>query len=276
MGTCLNCGAALRGPFCGQCGQRAIPAYPTLREMAADVWHEFSGWDGRFVRTFRTLLHPGALTIEVLEGRRARYVSPLRMYLVASVVYFVIAAAVPNLNRPSPARMPGGNHAVDLTGPTSAEERAQVLEMLDSRAPRWADVLIRPMVLDSQGVIGRFRQTFPRALFALLPLFAAIVAVFYRRRPFSQHLVFSLHLHAATFSVFAAAQLANLTNSRMAAGLVGAVAMVSLAAYGFNAFRRVYRESWLWVALKSSVIAVVYVVALLLAIVATYAWAVLT
>jgi hypothetical protein len=24
--------------------------------MAADAWHEFRGWDGRFVRTFRRLL----------------------------------------------------------------------------------------------------------------------------------------------------------------------------------------------------------------------------
>ena len=56
MPTCLNCGAGLHGPFCGQCGQRVIPAYPTLREMAADAWHEFRGWDGRFVRTFRRLL----------------------------------------------------------------------------------------------------------------------------------------------------------------------------------------------------------------------------
>ena len=55
------------------CGQRAIPAYPTLRELAGDAWQELSGYDGRVVRTFRSLTRrPGALTLEVLEGHRAR------------------------------------------------------------------------------------------------------------------------------------------------------------------------------------------------------------
>lgn len=44
--ACLNCGAELSGPFCATCGQRAIPAYPTVKEMAGDAWHEMSGVDG--------------------------------------------------------------------------------------------------------------------------------------------------------------------------------------------------------------------------------------
>ena len=53
---CLNCGASLRGAFCSECGQRAIAPYPTVREMLGDAWQELSGYDGRFARTFRTLL----------------------------------------------------------------------------------------------------------------------------------------------------------------------------------------------------------------------------
>ena len=66
---CLNCGEPLSGPFCSKCGQRAIPAYPTLRELVGDAWQELSGYDGRVLRTFRHLMRwPGALTLEVLEG----------------------------------------------------------------------------------------------------------------------------------------------------------------------------------------------------------------
>ena len=97
---CLNCGSELQGPFCSRCGQRAIAAYPTIQEMFGDAWHELSGYDGRFVRTFRRLLgQPGALTLDVLEGRRARYISPVRLYLMASVIYFICAASVPNIER---------------------------------------------------------------------------------------------------------------------------------------------------------------------------------
>ena len=78
---CLNCGSELRGPFCGACGQRAVPAYPSVREMIGDAWEELSGYDGRFARTLRLLLsRPGALTIAVLEGRRVRYISRVRLY----------------------------------------------------------------------------------------------------------------------------------------------------------------------------------------------------
>ncbi len=101
---CLNCGAELQGAFCSRCGQRAIAPYPTLRELAGDAWHELSGWDGRFVRTISMLVRrPGALTLEVLQGRRASYISPVRLYLVASLAYFVIGAAAPNMRAPRSA-----------------------------------------------------------------------------------------------------------------------------------------------------------------------------
>jgi uncharacterized protein DUF3667 len=92
LSVCLNCGTPLRGPFCAGCGQRDVPPYPSVRELAIDAISEFSGWDGRLSQTLRTLIRrPGVLTREFLEGRRARYISPLRVYLTASLVYFVVA-----------------------------------------------------------------------------------------------------------------------------------------------------------------------------------------
>src|SRR5437763_7136925 len=83
---CLNCGATLAGPFCAECGQRAIPPYPSVRDLMVDAFWELSGWDGRFASTVRALLRrPGLLTLEFLNGRRARYLSPVRLYLMASL-----------------------------------------------------------------------------------------------------------------------------------------------------------------------------------------------
>jgi hypothetical protein len=65
---CLNCGAGLTGAFCSRCGQRAIPADPTVAEIAGDVWQELSGYDGRIAATFRNLLHPGRLTARISTG----------------------------------------------------------------------------------------------------------------------------------------------------------------------------------------------------------------
>ncbi|MGH9886011.1 MAG: DUF3667 domain-containing protein, partial [bacterium] len=92
--ACLNCGTPLHGQFCSSCGQRDVPPYPSVRELAVDAFWELSGWDGRFASTVRALARrPGMLTREFLEGRRARYISPLRLYLMASLVYFLISAA---------------------------------------------------------------------------------------------------------------------------------------------------------------------------------------
>ena len=56
---------------------------------------EFSGWDGRLSSTLRALIRrPGVLTHDFLEGRRVRYISPIRLYLTASLVGLASFAAV--------------------------------------------------------------------------------------------------------------------------------------------------------------------------------------
>jgi hypothetical protein len=277
-GACLNCGATLRGAFCSECGQRAISALPTVKEMLADTWHELSGYDGRFARTFRILLlRPGALTIEILEGRRARYIQPVRLYLMASLVFFVLSAAVPQVRTPPRATMPGTDEEINVADPDavralSPEKREQLLQQLD-RAPWWADALIRPVFLDPVGFRSRVREMVPRTLFVLVPVFAAIVGLFYWRRRYSQHLVFALHLHAAIFITLAAVTLANLSRSLTLVNIVGVVALLAVFTYALAAFRRVYRDSWLSIVAKSIGILTLYFVATAIGMIVTMIWA---
>ena len=113
--TCLNCGAALSGPFCAACGQRDVPPHPTLRELAGDTWDELVGWDGKLARTFVTMFRrPGELTRAALEGQRIRHVSPIRLYLACSLVYFVLAAAAPPPDLDFAARV--GASSSDMAG----------------------------------------------------------------------------------------------------------------------------------------------------------------
>jgi hypothetical protein len=91
---CLNCGATLSGPFCPNCGQRDIPPYPSVRELAVDAVAEFSGWDGRLASTLRALIqHPDA-DPRFLEGRRVR-ASRRFGFIWWRAVYFLVAAAAP-------------------------------------------------------------------------------------------------------------------------------------------------------------------------------------
>lgn len=79
---CLNCGTTLTGAYCAACGQQrvdlVVPTWHVLREAFADA----TDIDGRLLRTARALLSPGKLTVEFLQGRRAPYVGPLKLFLM--------------------------------------------------------------------------------------------------------------------------------------------------------------------------------------------------
>jgi hypothetical protein len=246
--------------------------------MIRDAWEELSGYDGRFARTLRLLLsRPGALTIAVLEGRRVRYISPVRLYLLASLLYFLCAVSVPNLRLAAPPVMPGTDVTIQIDGsgagtPLSPEERDRALKNLD-RAPWWAQAVIRPLLLDPAASRSRFLETLPRVLFALVPVFAAIVALFYRRRPFIQHLVFATHLHTFVFITLTVRELSQLAGSDVVLGVFEVGAALAIAGWSLVAFRRVYGERWSRVVLKGLGVASVYVVAGLAALVVTLIWA---
>jgi hypothetical protein len=88
---CENCGAAMAGPFCAKCGQHAVDYRRSFRYVVLDVLDSFLSWDSKFFATIGWLIaRPWHLTNEFLAGRRVRYVHPLRVYLLASIVFFFV------------------------------------------------------------------------------------------------------------------------------------------------------------------------------------------
>ncbi len=86
---CENCGAKLAGPHCAQCGQAAIDYRRSFRHVIVDVLDSFLNWDSKFFATIGLLIvKPWRLTNEFLAGRRVRYLHPLRLYLLASILFF--------------------------------------------------------------------------------------------------------------------------------------------------------------------------------------------
>src|SRR6184192_3213603 len=86
---CENCGAELQGHWCAHCGQPAIDYRRSFRHVIADLLDEFLNWDSKFFATIALLIFkPWRLTNEFLAGKRVRYVNPLRLYLLASILFF--------------------------------------------------------------------------------------------------------------------------------------------------------------------------------------------
>ncbi|MBI1406952.1 MAG: DUF3667 domain-containing protein [Caulobacter sp.] len=87
---CANCGTRLAGPYCHQCGQQGH-----LHNKLGHLLHEFvegiAHFDGRLWRTLPLLAwRPGRLSRDWIEGKRARYVAPLHIFLFALFLMFTI------------------------------------------------------------------------------------------------------------------------------------------------------------------------------------------
>ncbi len=88
---CENCGAQLYGHWCAQCGQPAIDYRRSFGHVLFDMLNEFLNWDSKFFATIALLIvKPWRLTNEFLAGHRVRYVHPLRLYLLASILFFFV------------------------------------------------------------------------------------------------------------------------------------------------------------------------------------------
>src|SRR5213595_1706924 len=86
---CENCGTQLQGHWCAKCGQPAIDYRRSFRHVIADLLDEFLNWDSKFFATIALLIFkPWRLTNEFLAGKRVRYANPLRLYLLASILFF--------------------------------------------------------------------------------------------------------------------------------------------------------------------------------------------
>lgn len=92
--TCANCGTPLVGHYCHACGQQGH-----LHNKLGHLLHEFvegiAHFDGRLWRTLPLLAwRPGRLSRDWIEGKRARYVAPLHIFLFALFLMFTIPTFV--------------------------------------------------------------------------------------------------------------------------------------------------------------------------------------
>lgn len=290
MSTCLNCGVDLTGRFCAHCGQRNVPPRPTLRELIGDAYGELVGWDGKLVRTIVLLVRsPGALARAIIDGHRVSYISPVRLYLSCSLVYFLVSAAVPD---PNVARTfdVGVSVGADAgASGASAEDAAMSAAMLRGLAsldaPQRAlvqqniakqPVFIRPvmtaMVTDPEGLQQRAAETMPRVLFVLVPALACVLALFYRGRPFPEHLYFAVLFQSFVFLVLTLESVTAFVGTLVALAVGQALQAVVIAWYGVVAQRRVYGGSWPMAALKGLGVGAVYFVLWSAAVLGVTVW----
>ncbi|MEO7935120.1 MAG: DUF3667 domain-containing protein [Dokdonella sp.] len=99
--ACPNCGAPAHGPYCYACGQSEKGMIRHLSEVMSEFADIVFNVDSRIFRSLWDLyVRPGYLTSEYLAGRRARYVTPFRLFFFLSIVaFFSMQMALPDTSK---------------------------------------------------------------------------------------------------------------------------------------------------------------------------------
>ncbi|MEN5116575.1 DUF3667 domain-containing protein [Luteimonas sp. TWI662] len=89
--ACENCAAPLQGAFCHRCGQSTHSPVRHASHAIEEVFESFWHLDGRIFRTVRDLLVPGRIATRYLAGQRVRYVAPMRLFVILTLLTFFVA-----------------------------------------------------------------------------------------------------------------------------------------------------------------------------------------
>src|SRR5690349_5159443 len=87
---CLNCGTRLSGPYCYACGQKAH-VHRSVRGFFQDFIAGLFNFEGKIWRTLPMLAWcPGIMTRRYIAGERARFISPVALYLFTVFAMFAV------------------------------------------------------------------------------------------------------------------------------------------------------------------------------------------
>jgi hypothetical protein len=271
---CPNCRASLASEpvasFCWHCGQETTLHEPTFLEFVHEFIGHYVALEGSLWRTLRMLIaSPGRLTREYFAGRRRHYVLPLRLYLTASFLFFivvkvfgasssfqvVVTPAFDARGRPITAAADPEAYQASIAAMKACVDRPGTCSWFETQSARLslkADAIAR----QPNEIARRIVALAPYALFALLPLFAAIVMLVYRSRRmnYGGHFVFGLHTHSFWFLA--------LTVIAVLPGSVAVISLLVLPLYALVSLHRVYEGRWPQTLARGAGIVVLYGAAL--------------
>jgi len=221
--ACPTCATPLAGAYCNHCGQRAPrPDDFSSRRFFGTLVDEITSLDSRAIRTLRAIFIPGELTRAYAAREWARYVPPLRLYLVLSAVFFLLCwDTLQDIGR-----------AVQTQDPRMVEHM--------SEAER--------RVMSDAALSDRAAELTAWARFFGVLLMAVWVALWQglRKTPFGIHLVFATHYYCFDYSLNTLAVLVLRFLTPDIGVFVGwmLLSMLLLGGWAMLALRKVYRRGW--------------------------------
>ena len=200
--VCANCHTALNGEYCAACGQRHEPHIHTVAHFAGESFESISHADSRLWRTLWYLLvRPAFLTREFFAGRRVSYLPPFRLYLVISLLFFLVAGVPKDapIIRVEPEATPAAGVS---EGVRDFCDQFKDAANSDNEARNNLRDRCRAIAADEgRELAANIVHNLPRAMFLFLPIIAFVMKLMYWRpkRYYVEHLLFLVHNHAFVF-----------------------------------------------------------------------------
>jgi len=152
-GTCLNCGAVRLGSFCQECGQGGH-VHRTVASLGHDIAHGVFHFEGRIWQTVPMLaVHPGQLTRRYVHGERAKFVSPMALFLFS---VFLLFAAVGRITMPD---VVGAAQGMAKAKAQMADESEKAADKLDALKEKKADRIEDDPKADTRDLDKQIAQT---------------------------------------------------------------------------------------------------------------------
>jgi hypothetical protein len=274
--ACANCGAALTGEFCSVCGQKRFVASDRgFGSLLRQFMEAATDLDGRFWGTLRALLaQPGRLSRDYIEGRRARWMSPIALFLLVNLVYFV-SAVQSDLATPFEWEVPG---RIALESADPGARAAEDAARLRAEPGPLHSVITGPLVdrriaerdaaarAASNGERGYHYRDYRDAYNAKVPEISKVLTIVHVpllgvalmllfrncRRYFAEHFVVALHLVAFFMAVIVIVDYGrDLLHLFVPAAdwhnmLLNWLIRIVLTVYILIALRRAYAVGWAW------------------------------
>ncbi|GAB3379755.1 DUF3667 domain-containing protein [Massilia agri] len=270
--ACKNCGVTTNGNFCHQCGQATHLHVPSAREFLHEFMAHYVAIEGKLWRSLKLLLFkPGLLSREYIEGRRVRYVEPLRLYLSFSIIFFAVMklSGVEIINVGGRTDAPAAISVPAGAQPSQTGESAEFLKVKEETvawlgkrnqavAARVERYLNLPEAQRKEAAKRVFYSYTPYAIFLMMPVFALYLKLLYlgKGRRYGEHFLFALHSNAFAFLMLSLFIVADGWN------FVRLVLLAWLVFYLPTAMRRVYGGGRTMTALRWIVLMFLHLVTL--------------
>ena len=245
---CKNCNSELVGLYCSECGQKNSQLL-SIKEILKEFSDNVFSFDTRFFITLKYLItKPGLLTTEYWLGRRTKYLPPLRLYLVMSLMYFFISSIInPGTDtslyksdfRENPFQFELGNSSPAIVAP--------FVDFFQENFNKGV-MVAEKKELTEQDLIW---SSMPTAMFILMPFMAFCVYLLNKKKKqlYSYHLITVLHFHSFIFFIFTLEEIVP---------IIEIFTKLYLLYYIFFMFKYIYQDSWIWNSLKLTTLFVLY------------------